>query len=273
MVQTVQTQELPFVTGSGTTKKESDDPLVSIITVSFNSEKTIEATIRSVASQEYGNIEYIIIDGGSTDGTLEIIKNNIEYISYWISEEDRGIYDAMNKGISVARGDYIGILNSDDIFSAPGVVSRIVDTFQENDADAIHGNIDIVDRNDIHRVRRRYRSHFFSNKLLRFGILPAHPTFYCKRSMYELAGNYKTDYRVSADAEMMIRILARYKAKIVYINETLVKMREGGISNSGIIGKIHQNFEIVRACRENGLYTNILLLMAKIPIKLMQYIG
>jgi glycosyltransferase involved in cell wall biosynthesis len=252
-------------------KSRSGEPLISIITVTFNSAKTLEETIKSVYWQEYKNIEYIVIDGGSTDDTLEIIRRHNGFIDYWISEKDKGIYDAMNKGISAATGDYIGILNSDDLFSNPRAVSLIANALQKYDADAVHGNIEIVNRNDISRIRRYYRSHFFSKRLLRFGIFPAHPTFYCRSSLYKDAGNYKTDYRVSADSEMIIRLLVGYKAKLVYIDETLVKMREGGISNNGVMGRIHQNFEIVRACRENSLYTNIFLLMVKIPIKLMQY--
>jgi glycosyltransferase involved in cell wall biosynthesis len=248
-----------------------DEPLISIITVSHNSAATLEDTIKSVIAQDYSNIEHIIIDGGSTDETLEIIRRYEDNIDYWASEQDAGIYDAMNKGIAVANGEYLGMLNSDDVFTTTRSVTLIADAFRKGNTDAVHGNVEIVDRSNTEVLQRHYRSDFFSPRLLKYGILPAHPTFYCRKSLYDNAGLYKTNYRVSADSEMIIRLLIGYKATLGYIDETLVTMRSGGISDAGIMGRIHQNFEIVRACRENGLYTNIVLLTAKIPVKLMQY--
>lgn len=252
-------------------QSRTDEPLVSVITVSYNRADTLADTIRSVLAQTYSNIEYIVIDGGSTDGTLDIVRHYDDRIDYWLSEPDAGIYDAINKGIRTARGDYIGMLNSDDYYSSDGSIAAIVSALRGGDFDAVHGNLKIVSREDTSRIERYYRLSGFSPGHLRYGIIPAHPTFYCKRSLYEKAGPYKIDYRVSADAEMIIRTILGTPAKLGYIDQDLVTMRSGGISNNGMLGRIHQNFEIVRACRENGVYTNIFLLTAKIPIKLMQY--
>ncbi|MBK9130723.1 MAG: glycosyltransferase [Gammaproteobacteria bacterium] len=247
-------------------------PLVSVITVTYNRAATLVDTIHSVLAQTYSNIEYIVIDGGSTDDTLELLRSNDHSIDYWMSEPDTGIYDAINKGIRTARGEYIGLLNSDDYFSSNESVAAIVSTLRSGSFDAVHGDLKIVSRKDTTHVQRYYRLNGFKPGHLRYGIIPAHPTFYCKRSLYEKVGPYKTDYRVSADSEMMIRTIIRASAKLGYVDRDLVTMRSGGISNNGMLGRIHQNFEIVRACRENGLYTNIVLLIAKIPLKLMQYL-
>ncbi len=251
----------------------SDEPLVSVITVTYNRADTIEDAIRSVLAQTYPNIEYIVIDGGSTDGTLDILRRYEDRIDYWLSEPDAGIYDAINKGIRVAHGDYIGFLNSDDYYSSNGSIATIVSVLRAGNFDAVHGNLKIVSRKNTSRVERYYRLDRFKPGYLRYGIIPAHPTFYCKRSLYARIGPYKTNYRVSADSEMIIRAIIGASAKLGYIDQDLVTMRSGGISNNGMLGRIHQNFEIVRACRENGLYTNIFLLTAKIPVKLMQYFG
>ncbi|MCC6207813.1 MAG: glycosyltransferase [Gammaproteobacteria bacterium] len=246
-------------------------PLITIVTVTYNCAPTLEDTIKSVLSQSYENLEYIIIDGGSSDGTLDIIRQYEDRISYWISENDNGIYDAMNKGIRAATGEYVGMLNADDYFSSADVLKWVSEAMDSQEVDAVHGNLDIVDKNNVRRTLRHYRLKHFNPKHLRFGIVPAHPTFYCKKELYDKVGPYKTNYRVAADSEMITRILVKYSARLGYIDRSMVKMRSGGVSNNGMLGRIRQNFEIVRACRENGLYTNIFLLLAKIPVKLMQY--
>lgn len=248
------------------------EPLVSVITVTYNRADTLEDTIRSVLAQTYSNIEYIVIDGGSTDGTLDLLRRYEASIDYWLSESDAGMYDAMNKGIRLASGDYIGMLNSDDFYSSDKSVATILSAFHDGEFDAVHGDLKIVARNDVSRVQRYHRLRAFTTGNLRFGIIPAHPTFYCKKCLYMRTGPYKTSYRVAADCEMIIRAIVRCSAKLTYIDMDLVTMRSGGISNNGVLGRIQQNFELVRACRENGIYTNIFLFLAKIPVKLMQYL-
>jgi glycosyltransferase involved in cell wall biosynthesis len=248
----------------------SDRPLVSVITVVFNGAATIEHTIRSVVEQTYDNMEYIIIDGGSTDGTLDILRRYGNCIDYWVTEKDEGIYDAMNKGIARARGEYVGMLNADDYFSNPLALEKIASCILKNSADAVFSCLDIVDKNNLNRVLRKYRVSSFSSFMLRIGVMPPHPTFYCKKSCYEEAGLYKTDYLIAADFEMLARLLIRSRIRWVFLNETTVKMRSGGLSSSGFRSSWIVNREIVRACQENGIYTNMLFLLLKLPIRLLE---
>ena len=247
-----------------------DMPLVTVITVVFNGAATIEDTIRSVIEQNYKNVEHIIIDGGSTDATLSILRKYDGNIDYWVSEKDAGIYDAMNKGIELARGDYVGMLNSDDYFANPNALENIVTCLKANNVDAVFSRLDIVDPANLSRVLRRYRISKFSPFMLRIGVMPPHPTGYCKKSCYENAGLYRTDYRIAADFEMLVRLLLKHHISWKFIDETTIKMRSGGLSNSGTKASWVANREIIRACIENGLYTNFFILALKIPIRLLE---
>ena len=243
-------------------------PLISVITVVFNGAATIEHTIRSVLEQTYGNVEYIIVDGGSTDGTLDIIRKYDGDIDYWVSEKDAGIYDAMNKGVALASGDYIGMLNADDYFANPLALEQIAARLKMSNVDAVFSCLDIVDPANLDRVLRRYRISKFSSLMLRIGIMPPHPTFYCKKSCYVKAGPYRTDYRIAADFEMLVRMLLKHRISWEFLDETTVKMRSGGVSSNGIRSSWVVNREIIRACTENGLYTNMFILILKLPIRL-----
>lgn len=246
--------------------------LISVITVVFNGAATIEDTIRSVMAQTYEKVEHIIVDGGSTDGTLDILHKYDGEIAYWVSEKDTGIYDAMNKGIALAKGDYIGMLNADDFFANSSSLAIIAAELQESKAEAVFSNLDIVDPANLNRVLRKYRIPSFRSFMLRIGVMPPHPTFYCKKSCYEKAGLYRTDYRIAADFEMLVRMLLKHHITWKFIDETTVKMRFGGLSSSGIKASWIVNREIVRACTENGLYTNMLILALKLPIRLLERI-
>lgn len=245
-----------------------EKPLVTVITVAFNSVATIEDTIASVIEQSYSNIEYLIIDGGSTDGTLDIIKKYEGKIDYWVSEKDSGIYDAMNKGISLATGDYIGMLNSDDFFSDVSAMDKIVSGALSSNADAVFSCLDIVDPSNLDRILRKYRISRFSSFMLRIGVMPPHPTFYCRKSCYDMAGGYRTDFRIAADFEMLVRLFIKEKITWHFIDKVTVKMRSGGVSSSGIKSSWVVNREIIRACSVNGLYTNIFILALKAPVRL-----
>lgn len=245
---------------------------ISIITVSYNSKLTIRDTILSVLSQTYPNIEYIIIDGASTDGTLAIIEEYRTKIARVISEPDKGIYDAMNKGIRLAKGDFVGILNSDDFLADQNTIKDLVSFLQENPSlDCSYADVIYVQRDHPEKIVRLYSSKNFSPRKVRIGIMIPHAGFYAKRELFERLGYYKLDYRVAADFELMARFL---KSGAIFgrYPHVMVKMRNGGISSNGFFWRIHQNFEIVRACKENGIYTNILFLMLKIPSKLLSYI-
>ena len=236
---------------------------ISLLTVSFNSAATIKDTIESVCSQDYKNIEYIIVDGNSTDGTQKIIQSYQSRISKWISEPDLGIYDAMNKAIRLATGDVVGIINSDDFYANGSVLSKVAMTFEETSTDSVFGDLTFVDPGDLKKIVRRYSSQNWRPEKFAWGFMPAHPTFFVKRSWYEKAGLFKTDYKIAADYEMLIRLLYVHRIKYEYIPENMIVMRKGGVSSRGINSNIVLNSEILRGCRENGISTNYIKIYSK----------
>ena len=241
---------------------------VSIITVCFNSSKTIEETIQSVLSQDYPNIEYLVIDGGSIDGTQTIIQKYQGKIATWVSEPDQGMYAAMNKGISMATGDVIGILNSDDVYVSSRAVSELMYVMSKAKADVVFADLILVDQNNLNKVLRYYDSGRFQPRKFRWGWMPAHPTVFVKKKYYDRVGLFALDYQIAADYEMLIRILAIEKAPFAYLPKPMVRMRAGGASTAGLSRNWILNKEIVRACRENGIYTNMAMLLLKLPFKL-----
>ncbi|MDX2464379.1 MAG: glycosyltransferase family 2 protein [Porticoccus sp.] len=244
---------------------------VTIITVCFNSERTINGTIESVLSQTYDNIEYIIVDGNSTDGTMDVVNNYIDDIDIVVSEPDKGIYDAMNKGLSLASGDVIGILNSDDFYTYKDVIKRVVEQFsQYPDSDIVFGDVVFVDPLNTDKIVRFYNSRRFKPWKLRFGWMPPHPATFIKKDTYNSSGQYSLDYKISADYEMFVRLLMVNSGVISRLDGVLVKMRAGGISTSGIRNSFLLNKEIVRACRSNGVYTNFFFILLKLPLKMIE---
>jgi glycosyltransferase involved in cell wall biosynthesis len=207
---------------------------VSIITVCYNSASHVEDAINSVAAQDYGNIEHIIIDGGSTDGTIALLEKHDGRIASWISEPDRGIYDAMNKGIGMATGEVIGLLNSDDFYYNSSIISQVAAAFEDQKIDAVYGDLIFIDPENLNRTVRTYSSAKWSPARFARGYMPAHPTFFVRRKYYEKFGLFETDYRIAADYEMLIRLLFVNKLKYKYLPLTMVKMRKGGVSSSGI---------------------------------------
>lgn len=249
-------------------------PKISIITVSRDSIKTISATINSVLSQTYPDIEYIIIDGLSTDGTDDLVKSYGTRIATFISEPDAGIYDAINKGIKLASGDIIGILNSDDFFYDNNVVERIADAFTRHDIEAVYGDVQFVKNDCTSDIIRYYSSKSFTPGKFKYGIMPAHPGFYVKRELFEKLGYYKTDYKIAADYELLIRFLYVNKVKSRYLEmPPLVTMRSGGVSNRNVWSNVILNREIMRACRENGIRTNYILIYSKYFRKIFEFFG
>lgn len=242
---------------------------ISIITVCYNSAATIEDTIKSVLSQDYQEIEYIIIDGGSSDATLEIINKYRDQITTVISEPDKGIYDAMNKGIKNSTGDIVGILNSDDFYESKDVISKTVDYF-DSETDVVFGDLIFVKPDDLEKVTRFYSLPNFKSWKLRYGWMPPHPATFIKKSVYDKCGLYKINYKISADYEIFVRFLLVNKVSYKHISKILVRMRDGGVSTSGLKSSITLNREIVNACNENGVYTNLLILMLKLPFKLLE---
>ncbi len=245
---------------------------ISIITVSYNSDSTIRDTIDSILSQDYKVIEYIIIDGASTDGTVDIIRSYKDRISKFISEKDNGIYDAMNKGIRLAAGDVVGILNSDDVYLDDKVITTVVKQFKTKKVDSVFADLVYVNGDNLQKVVRYYSSADFEPGRFAYGWMPAHPTFFARREVYEKYGLFKTDYKIASDYEMLVRLLARHKISYNYIPKTLVKMRTGGLSTRNLKSNWILNKEIVRACAENGISTNLLKVISKYPKKIFQLI-
>jgi len=246
---------------------------ISIITVCYNSETTIRDTIESVLSQNYPEIEYIIIDGKSTDNTMRIVSEYHNEIANITSEPDQGVYDAMNKGIGLATGDVIGILNSDDLFENSSVISDVVNCFKADpEAALVFGDLVIVDPIKIQNITRFYSARKFKPWKLRFGWMPPHPATFIKRIVYEQLGGYSLDYKISADYELFVRMLMVHKLTYAQLDKVLVRMRSGGMSSSNIRSRLLLNTEIVRACKKNKIYTNLFLVLLKVPFKILEFL-
>ena len=243
---------------------------VSLITVSYNSAATIRDTITSVSNQDHPDIEYIIVDGNSKDNTLEVIKANESKISKWISEPDKGIYDAMNKAIKMTSGEVVGILNSDDFYHSKNIISQIAHAFEDENIDAVFGDLVFVNPTNLKKVIRTYSSKNWNPKKFARGYMPAHPTFFVRKKYYEQFGLFKTDYKIAADYELLIRFLYVNSLRYRYLPLTMVTMRRGGASTGGIRSNIILNNEIVRACRENGIYTNLFNIYPKYFVKIFE---
>jgi glycosyltransferase involved in cell wall biosynthesis len=248
----------------------SSAPRVSIITVCFNSATTIGDAIESVLSQDYPHLEYIVIDGGSTDGTVDIVRRYGERITVFVSEPDRGIYDAMNKGLRLATGDVVGMLNSDDLYMDCHVVSDLMRAMTDAGSDSVFADLIYVERERIENIVRYYDSGRWHPRRFRWGWMPAHPTFFVKRHWYSTCGLFSLDYRIAADYEMLVRILFKGRASYTYLPRPVIRMRVGGISGRGLKSSWLLNREIVRACRSNGILTALPLVLLKIPAKLLE---
>lgn len=246
---------------------------ISIITVAYNSAKTIRNTIESVLCQTYNNIEYIIVDGKSSDNTLSIVKEYKEVFGenlIIISQKDDGLYDAMNKGIHAATGEVVGILNSDDFFTSKFSVEKIANEFQSKDVDGIFADVQFVKRENTSCIIRTFCSKHFRKSWLRFGIAPPHPTFYLRKSCYEKYGYYKIHYKISADFDLITRMISK-EINVRYLNAVIVTMRDGGISTKNVSARITSLCELKRACKENNIYTNTFLLLFRFAVKIWEF--
>lgn len=243
---------------------------ISLITVSYNSAATIGDTILSVLSQTHKDVEYIIVDGNSNDGTVDLVRSFGTRISRFISEPDRGIYDAMNKGIRMATGEIIGMLNSDDFYSSPEILASVANAFADPAIDAVFGDLVFVDPNNLEKVVRRYSSKGWHPGKFARGFMPAHPTFFVRRPYYEQLGLFKTDYRIAADYELLIRFLYVNRLNYKYLPLNMVTMRKGGVSSNGLKSNLVLNEEIIRGCRENGIKTNNFKVYSKYLIKIFE---
>ena len=245
---------------------------VSIITACFNEEKTIKYTIESVLTQNYDNIEYIIVDGASTDGTINVVRQYEKQIAKIISEPDNGIYDALNKGINLASGDVIGFLHADDIYAHANVIKNVAQCIERENADSCYGDLIYIDKKNSEKIIRYWKSCAYERDLFKKGWMPPHPTFFVKRWVYENYGRFDTSFKIAADYEIMLRFLYKYNISTCYIPEVLVKMRVGGISNRNLKNMVRKSLEDYRAWRINkqdpsdaGISTIVMKNFSKIP--------
>ncbi|MBX3256515.1 MAG: glycosyltransferase [Chitinophagaceae bacterium] len=244
---------------------------LSIITATYNSAATLYDTLDCVSQQDYTSIEHIIIDGGSTDNTLDIIRG-FTHIAKVVSEKDNGIYDAMNKGIQLATGDVIGILNSDDVYASNDVLSLIAKEFADPAILALYADLEFVSRDDLNNVVRKWKAGTYSKKSFYFGWMPPHPTFFVRKEVYEKVGLFNPDLGSAADYELMLRILLKHSTPAKYINRVIIKMRIGGVSTGSLANRLKANQKDRLAWKVNGLHPYFFTLYLKPVRKLGQFL-
>jgi glycosyltransferase involved in cell wall biosynthesis len=242
----------------------------SIITVSFNSAATIGDTLSSLAEQTWPDIEHIVIDGGSTDATLEILRGSRKHLAYVVSESDAGIYHAMNKGVAAATGEIIGFLNADDRYAHKDVLRRVASAMASGEIDAVFGDVAFFRSEDPNGVVRRYRSARFRPDRIAWGWMPAHPSLFVRKEIFERVGPFSTEFRIAGDFEWVARAFRDGSIRYRYLPEVLVRMRIGGISTGGWRNTILLNREVIRACRTNGIATSWLKVLSKYPAKVLE---
>ncbi len=246
------------------------DLKISIITVVFNARDTLQRCIESVISQNYTNTEYIVIDGGSTDGSLDLIEKYRANIRVLVSEPDNGIYDAMNKGIKLATGSVIGMVNADDFFVNNSVVSDMAEMFITTCSDIVYADLDFVDGND--KVVRKWRSGNYSPLQFNLGWMPPHLTFYCKKELFFKYGMYSLNYGTAADYELMLRFMHLNKIKAVYLRKIIINMKVGGVSNKSYFNRVKGLYFDLQAMRNNGILLPIITILLKPLRKIGQYL-
>ena len=244
---------------------------ISIITVTYNSAATLEQTIRSVMEQSYHNIDYIIVDGGSKDDTLKIIDKYKNKIAAFVSEKDKGLYDALNKGIGLASGDVIGFLHSDDFYIDNKVIEKYAHLFLKQNPDAAYSDLYYVDKEDTNKITRKWKSGEFKPDSFINGWMPPHPTFFVKRDIYQRFGMFNLDFKSAADYELMLRFIQKQKIKLAYLPQFTVKMRVGGKSNVSVQNRLNANLEDRRAWEINGLTPRFYTLYLKPLRKILQF--
>jgi glycosyltransferase involved in cell wall biosynthesis len=244
---------------------------ISIITVTYNSASTLEQTIQSVIGQTYPSIEYIVVDGGSTDDTIKITGKYRSGISKFVSEKDKGLYDALNKGIDLATGDVIAILHSDDFYIDNAVIEKYVKVFEDEGCDAVYSDLYYVDKNKTDKTIRKWKSGTYKKNAFLYGWMPPHPTFFVKKEIYLKYGKFNLDFKSAADYELMLRFIHKHKIRLSYLPEFTVKMRMGGKSNVTVQNRINANLEDRKAWEVNGLKPKFYTLYLKPLRKILQF--
>ena len=245
---------------------------ISVITACYNAADTLGDTLDSVASQSYSDIEHIIIDGGSVDETKKIISEKGQRVSVWRSEADEGVYDGMNKGLLLATGDVVGFLNADDVYMHSDVLVKVADTMTDPSIDACYADLVYVDRMQTNRVVRHWTSQNYAPGLFERGWMPAHPTFFARKTIYEKFGGFNLRYHLQSDFDLILRFMRVHGIKTRYISELWVRMRMGGMSNNNILNMIRGNIEAYSSCRANGLNVPPWFILSKMFSRLPQFI-
>ena len=256
---------------NGLQKPGKRKPLISIIVPVLNMEQTISRTLESIVAQRHDHVEIIVVDGQSGDQTIDKIQPYADHVLALISEPDAGLYDAINKGLKHATGEIIGILNGDDYYKDSAVLSTYADKFSDEEVGVVFGDLEFFPPGNPSKTIRSYSSRNFSREKLRYGWMPPHPTTFIRRSVYDLIGNYRTDFKISSDFEFLLRALWLNSLKFDRVDSVVVRMQYGGLSTKGLVATYTLNKEIIRACRENGLNTNWLMILSKFPAKLMEF--
>jgi glycosyltransferase involved in cell wall biosynthesis len=239
---------------------------ISIITVTYNSGAYLEQTILSVLEQSYKNIEYIIVDGGSTDKTISIINTYKDKLSHFVSEKDEGIYHALNKGIALASGDIIGFLHSDDFYVDNLVIGNVVDALKKNKTDGLYANLYFIDKNDPNKITRKWHSGDYSPNAFMYGWMPPHPTLFLKKEIYMKYGVFNLDFKTSADYELMLRFIHKHQISLTYLDKFIIKMRVGGQSTASVNNRVKANLEDRQAWEVNNIKPRFFTLWLK-PIR------
>ena len=242
---------------------------VSVITVCYNAVSTIESSIRSVMEQDYEDVEYLVIDGGSKDGTVDLIKQYLPHIHHFISEPDRGIYDALNKGIAKASGDIIGVLHANDCFAGRNTLRIVADNFKEKQVDAVYGNL--VFLNEKQQIVRKWLSKPCKRTLLELGWMPPHPALFIKKEVYNRFGNYRLDFGTAADYELILRFFYRHRIKTHHVDHVFIKMLTGGISNKSILNHVIGNINDFKAMKMHRLRAPFVAIVSKPLQKVIQF--
>lgn len=243
---------------------------ISLITIVYNAQDTIQKCIESVIGQNYHDVEYIIVDGGSTDSTLQIINQYRPHIHVLVSEPDQGIYDAMNRGIALATGEIVGTLNADDFFNGPDVLSSVAQVFSDQDTEIVYGNLEYVNPEGI--VIRKWHSGQCGKTSFNWGFMPPHPTFYCKRYLFKKLGFYNLEYGSAGDYELMVRFMHKYRVKSYHLNKVMVKMQIGGVSNKNVMNRVKAWQFDLKAMRKNGIMFPVVAIVLKPLRKIFQFV-
>ena len=245
---------------------------ISIVMACFNRVEVISRALASLRSQSFNNVELVVVDGGSLDGTTEVFQSFLHPGDFFVSEPDGGIYDALNKGLAAVSGEVVGFLHSDDFYFDEEVLSKVACLFDESEADIVFGNVEFFRPGQVERVTRSYRCSELSVKMLSWGFMPAHPAMFFRREVFQDLGGFKTGYKIAGDYEFLCRVASSGRFKAIHVDLPLLRMSMGGISSSGLKSSVRLNREVYKALMENGIYSNYFMILSKYFFKVFEFL-